>query len=208
MSNGGIFINYRRCDGTGSPREHALFVEILSHELAEHFGDSNVFIDTSECAINGSPAKLSTKLTVLNGNHHHTGRSERRPEVIPVLLEKTDPPKLCELPEDIKELAVLQAFRLRFGSLTNGLTQLFAELEIHTSPSWPLSPAPDPQTPNNRLERTGRNMPGRLASRSRVRFGCRCIRAVQRKSTNRAVGVGVAAWTGSAKNIQDQWSCR
>ncbi|MDQ3275014.1 MAG: hypothetical protein M3Q39_08300 [Actinomycetota bacterium] len=204
MENGGIFVNYRLCDGSGRPRDHALFVEILSHELADHFGTRKVFIDISRSTSDGYPDELRTKLSTcdvllvvihpewlydlqrrrdelvdgeldrvhyeisaaLNGTLHSGNLSARRPEVIPILLEKTDPPKSVELPEDIRELALLQAFRLRFGYLTADLTRLLTELEVHTNTCWPPSPTPDPKTRN-----CSREIPSRVALRQRVSRG-------------------------------------
>ena len=44
---GGIFISYRQCDARGGLRDHAMFVEALSLQLAQHFGEKQVFIDRS-----------------------------------------------------------------------------------------------------------------------------------------------------------------
>lgn len=205
MKNGGIFINYRRCDRSGNPRDHALFVDMLTQELADHFGADNVFIDASTNMIGGRLDEPRNKLTrcdvflavihpewlddlrkqresladgeldpvhyeistTLNGIRRSRDRTTHHPEVIPILLEKADPPKSGELPEDIRELALLQAFRLRFGSLSADLTRLRTELEMHTVSCWPPPPttvAREPRTQNNSLGISGRTAPGQLAS--------------------------------------------
>lgn len=203
MESGGIFINYCRCGGSGNPHDHALFVETLSHELADYFGERNVFIDNSTNSTDGYPDELQTKLatcdvllvvihpewlddlrerrdrltdgdvdhvhheigSALNGALRSTDSQVHRPEVVPILLEGAQQPKSIELPEDIRELALLQAFRLRFGSLTTDLTRLRTELEIHTVPSWFSVSGSEPKTQTHPRGIFRHSAPGRAASR-------------------------------------------
>lgn len=60
--SGGIFINYRQCDARGRRRRHAIFVESLSHLLAQHFGGQKVFIDRSTSAGSKYPERLKQQL--------------------------------------------------------------------------------------------------------------------------------------------------
>lgn len=175
-----IFVNYRQRDAGNVLRGHAMFVESLSHHLAQHFGDQQVFIDWSTRSGTDYPKELAHRLAacdvllvVIHAQwlddldarqgtwkdwvHYEISTAlnrESKAVVIPVLLDTAELPRVAELPGDIRELALRQTFQLRPGSLRDDLTRLVAELEAHVRPSWPPSDA-EMEQPSGEGQPTG-----------------------------------------------------
>ncbi|MFE2018062.1 toll/interleukin-1 receptor domain-containing protein [Streptomyces sp. NPDC059499] len=156
---GGVFINYRR-----SPRATDA-VHRLRHRLGRHFGDAQVFLDTSSM-LPGSryPNDLRARVhdcevllvTIPEGwleARDPTGaRSLDRPgdwvrheielalaagkTVIPLLLDAAEPPSPELLPTSIRDLSLRQAHRLPSDDWDASVEELIASLETLVASEW------------------------------------------------------------------------
>ncbi|MBB5807945.1 hypothetical protein F4560_007713 [Saccharothrix ecbatanensis] len=152
----GIFINYRH--GT-----HSFSVAALADRLAAHFGPDQVFVDHHMQSGIRYPDELRARLKaadVLVAVIHPgwVDTFDREPpdwvrweigtaladgkEVVPLLLADTPPPGRAEIPDDIGELAMRQAARLRTAHLSEDVDALLARLESWLPPSRPVRPRP------------------------------------------------------------------
>ena len=109
----------------------------------------------------------------------------------------TESPKSVDLPEGIKELAHLQAFRLRFGSFTADLARLIEALEVHTITCWPPSPASNPKPQNSSPEISRNKVPGYAASRGLIAtaFAISFILFMPREQPEWASTTTLLAWS-------------
>jgi hypothetical protein len=155
---GGVFINYRN-------GEHSAAVEALHHVLADHFGESQVFLDRRSIAAGTRyPDALRHRVhdcEVLVAVIHPqwlTARDEQgrrlidregdwvRTEieialdagkpVIPLLLGGAGRPVAEELPESIRDVARRQAHQIRPGSFGPDVSRLTRRLELAVAPTW------------------------------------------------------------------------
>ncbi|WP_158846664.1 toll/interleukin-1 receptor domain-containing protein [Saccharothrix deserti] len=154
----GIFINYRH-------GPHSVAVAALADRLAAHFGRERVFVDHRMASGSRYPDELREHLAAADVLVAviHTGwvdGFDRDPdwvrweiataldtgkEVVPLLLEDTPPPTRAELPEDIGELAMRQATRVRAAHLAEDVDRLVLRLDEWVSPSRPATPRPSPK---------------------------------------------------------------
>ena len=88
--------------------------------------------------------------TALASSLHTGNRATRHPMVIPVLLERAELPNVDKLPEKIRKLADLKAFRFRSGSLVDDINRLIEELECRIPASW----QPNPKTRPKKFDET------------------------------------------------------
>ncbi|MFJ3672242.1 toll/interleukin-1 receptor domain-containing protein [Streptomyces sp. NPDC090106] len=162
---GGVFINYRRGEHTGT-------VEGLDLELARYFGRDQVFLDSPSLlpgqryadTLAERVADCDVLLAVL-----HPGWAESRDEagvrrldeprdwvrreiqwalesgrfVVPVLLDGARMPAASELPETIRALAGRNALRLREAHWAADLAALVAAVEGEVGTGWTPEAAPE-----------------------------------------------------------------
>ncbi|MFE2106556.1 toll/interleukin-1 receptor domain-containing protein [Kitasatospora sp. NPDC059463] len=156
---GGVFINYRR-----SPRATDA-VHRLRERLSRHFGDAQVFLDTSSM-LPGSryPDDLRRRLhdcevllvTIPEGWLEARAPSGERcldragdwvrheielalaagKTVIPLLLDAVEPPSPELLPASIRDLSLRQAHRVTADGWDAAVEELIATLETLVAPEW------------------------------------------------------------------------
>ncbi|GAB2732502.1 hypothetical protein GCM10027072_28870 [Streptomyces bullii] len=155
---GGIFINYRRGPCTGVVQE-------VRERLARHFGDDQVFLDTSSLVpgrrypdeVRRRVADCEVLLVVVHPGwadvRDETGRRRLDLEgdwvrleielalgvgktVIPLLVDGAGPPRREELPEGMGELASRQAQYLPGRRRYEALEELVGVLEAHVARTW------------------------------------------------------------------------
>ncbi|MFD8169529.1 toll/interleukin-1 receptor domain-containing protein [Streptomyces cellulosae] len=172
---GGVFINYRRGpDATDA-------VQRLRDRLSQHFGDAQVFLDTSSM-LPGSryPDDLKHRVhdcevllvTIpegwLEAKDPAGVRCLDRPDdwvrreielalaagktVMPILLDSAKPPPPDLLPISIRDLSLRQAHRITVEGWDAAVEELIATLENLVAPEW--VPIPSEERPRRR--------PGRL----------------------------------------------
>ncbi|MGW7336223.1 toll/interleukin-1 receptor domain-containing protein [Streptomyces sp. NPDC054808] len=164
---GGVFINYRR-----SPRATPA-VHRLRERLGRHFGDAQVFLDTSSM-LPGSryPDDLRRRVhecdvllvTIPEGWLEAQDPSGRRcldragdwvrheielalaagKTVIPLLLEAAEPPSPELLPASIRDLSLRHAHRLTADGWDEAVEELVATLETLVAPEWVPVPSEEP----------------------------------------------------------------
>ncbi|HEU5474848.1 MAG TPA: toll/interleukin-1 receptor domain-containing protein [Actinophytocola sp.] len=166
---GGIFISYR--NGT-----HSVAVGALADRLRHYFGRGQVFCDTQMTPGTRYPDELRARLLDSNAlvavihdgwtdefdrprdtdwvRYEIATALEKRIPVVPVLLEQADPPRRDQLPEDIAELTVRQAARLRGAEFPADVGDLVRLLERHIEPT--TEPPPPRTVPRPR--RVGRRI--------------------------------------------------
>ncbi|WP_225800484.1 toll/interleukin-1 receptor domain-containing protein [Streptomyces sp. NK15101] len=172
---GGVFINYRR-----SPRATPA-VHRLRERLGRHFGDAQVFLDTSSMLPgNRYPDDLRRRVhecevllvTIPEGWLEARDPSGKRcldragdwvrheielalaagKTVIPLLLDAAEPPPPELLPASIRDLSLRQAHRVTADGWDEAVEELVATLETLVAPEW--VPIPCEERPPRR--------PGRL----------------------------------------------
>ncbi|MFD3659667.1 toll/interleukin-1 receptor domain-containing protein [Streptomyces sp. NPDC058659] len=172
---GGVFINYRR-----SPRATPA-VHRLRERLGRHFGDAQVFLDTSSMLPgNRYPDDLRRRVyecEVLLVTIPEDWLEARDPSgqrcldragdwvrheielalaagktVIPLLLDAAEPPSPELLPASIRDLSLRQAHRITADGWDEAVEELVATLETLVAPEW--VPIPSEERPPRR--------PGRL----------------------------------------------
>lgn len=156
---GGVFINYRR-----SPRATDA-VHRLRERLSRHFGDAQVFLDTSSMLPgNRYPDDLRDRVhdcevllvTIPEGWLEARDPSSERcldragdwvrheielalaagKTVIPLLLDAAEPPPPALLPVSIRELSLRQAHRVTSDDWDAAVEELIATLETLVAPEW------------------------------------------------------------------------
>ncbi|WP_330320470.1 toll/interleukin-1 receptor domain-containing protein [Streptomyces clavifer] len=156
---GGVFINYRR-----SPRATDAVHRLRDH-LSRHFGDAQVFLDTSSMLPgNRYPDDLRGRVhdcevllvTISEGwleARDPTGARSLDREgdwvrheielalaagktVIPLLLDAVEPPSPELLPASIRDLSLRQAHRIRADGWDAAVEELIATLETLVAPEW------------------------------------------------------------------------
>ncbi|WP_084433872.1 TIR domain-containing protein [Kibdelosporangium aridum] len=154
----GIFVSYRRRG------QHSVTVGALVDRLSRYFGADQVFVDNQIEPGVRYPDRLRAKLSgsdVVVAVIHDgwlAEFAEQRPvdwvlfeidtalregiPVIPVLLEDVDPPQRHELPQQITEVAVLQAARVRGATFPSDIDHLVRMLERHVAPVAVAPPKP------------------------------------------------------------------
>ncbi|MFE7425009.1 toll/interleukin-1 receptor domain-containing protein [Streptomyces sp. NPDC057545] len=172
---GGVFINYRR-----SPRATDA-VHRLRERLSHHFGEPQVFLDTSSMLPgNRYPDDLRRRVqdcevllvTIPEGWLEARDPSGERcldrvgdwvrieielalaagKTVIPLLLDAAEPPSPELLPASIRDLSLRQAHRITADDWDAAVEELIATLETLVAPEW--VPIPSEERPTRR--------PGRL----------------------------------------------
>lgn len=141
---------------------HAQLVEAMAERLAHHFGSGLVFLDTTLRIASRYPDELRRRLdrseVVIAVIHHgwlddldagKTGRAaaekdwvhdeialalETGTTVVPLLLGSARMPLRDELPAELRELAMAQAHRIRFGHFAQDMERLIHALEQHVAP--------------------------------------------------------------------------
>lgn len=83
--------------------------------------------------------------SALNRSPYATDRTTQHTAVIPILIENAELPNADKLPERIRRLADLHAFRFRSGSLAGDIARLLDELESLVPASWRPSPEAEPK---------------------------------------------------------------
>lgn len=175
----GIFVNYRQTRHVGDDRvlcEHAQLVEAIVERLGRHFGRDRVFLDTEMRLSARYPTELRARLAaselVIAVIHDRWLVDLRdraaRPEpdwvrfelataladgkhVLPVLIGSSGlpgGPDLFEF-EDLAELALRQAHRIRFGHWRQDLDRLIQQAELVVAPDA----LPEPREEATRPER-------------------------------------------------------
>jgi hypothetical protein len=157
----GIFVNYRSGD-------HTTVVEALHRELARHFGEGQVFFDTSSLrpgdrypdGLRSGVRGCEVLLVVIHADWLGVDESGTRlvdregdwvrreiemaldggKPVVPVLLGEARLPAPQELPPSIRDLALRQAHRIRRGFFGTDVERLVGRLEHSVAPTW-LPPA-------------------------------------------------------------------
>ncbi|HEV2781167.1 MAG TPA: toll/interleukin-1 receptor domain-containing protein [Actinophytocola sp.] len=146
---GGIFISYRR-------GPHETTVGALADRLRHYFGEDQVFVDTQLTPGAEYPKELYARLLdsdVLVAVIHDGWVDEfegprhkdwvqfeiataltKHKHVVPVLLEKVDPPQHGQLPEKIVDLADKQVAYLRGAEFRTDVDELVRLLEHHVAP--------------------------------------------------------------------------
>ncbi|MYY11783.1 TIR domain-containing protein [Streptomyces sp. SID4919] len=163
---GGVFINYRR-----SPRATDA-VHRLRERLRRHFGDTQVFLDTSSMLPgNRYPDDLRDRVhdcevllvTIPEGWLEARNQSGERcldragdwvrheielalaagKTVIPLLLDAAEPPSPELLPASIRDLSLRQAHRVTADGWDAAVEELIATLETLVAPEWEPIPSED-----------------------------------------------------------------
>lgn len=152
---GGIFVNYRN-------GPHSEAVAAIADRLSHQFGADEVFFDTRMRSGIRYPDELRERLrasdVVVAVIHDGwtdefavprdldwvrfeitTALAMDKP-VVPVLLGKVDPPRRDQLPDDLGELAVRQAARMRAADYGADLDHLVWLLERHVAPAHTAPP--------------------------------------------------------------------
>jgi hypothetical protein len=156
----GIFINYRH-------GPHSVSVAALADRLAAHFGHEQVFVDHRMASGSRYPDELRDHLAAADvlvavihtgwvdgfDREHDWVRWEigtalaTGKEVVPLLLEDTRPPTRADLPEEIGELALRQADRIRAAHLADDVDRLVLRLERWVARDHPTTSRPPLRPP-------------------------------------------------------------
>jgi hypothetical protein len=166
-----VFISYRREDTRG-------FAFLLKDALGRHFPDAEIFLDVDSIPVGESfPDHLRKQIAasdaflVLIGDEWLRRRDNLRPlykegdfvrteikealdskvRVIPVLVERSQMPRAAELPDDIRELAFIQAFEINDRSWQADVATLVTALGPVASAQTPNRTAPATLTLPNRV---------------------------------------------------------
>lgn len=164
---GGVFLNYRR-------GPHIETVRMLYERLARHFGDEQVFLDTSSMPPGGRyPTMLRQRvldcdvlLVVIDLNwltvrdEHGVRRLDGTGDwvrqeielalaagkiVIPLVLDDAAMPLANVLPASIVDLAHRQSHLIRDARQYADTTALIGELERHVAPTWAPIASAEPE---------------------------------------------------------------